>query len=166
MDNPIQAQAPPFKVHNRTGSAQFTLQPAHFAGETFTARGGEVRVLKKGHVMVEMANATAQPDRRGNTVYDWAGKVAMKLSDPDIQQILAGLRGEPCKIVHDPNKARSDGDDNALPKSCLQLSKGERFGYFLAISRGDKKAKCPLSDGEAATLRLLLNRALVRLYGW
>ena len=89
----------------------------------------------------------------------------MKLSGADIQQILAGLQGANCKIVHDPNKARGDGHSGTLPNSCLLLSKGDRFGYFMAMSRGDTKASCPVNDSDAATLRLLLSRALVRIYG-
>ena len=166
MSDQPQVQCPPFKVHNRTGVVQFTLKPAHFEGETFAARDGDVHVLKKGHLMVEMANAVDQPDRRGNLVYDWAGKVVMKLSDTDIQHILAGLEGRTCQIVHDPNKARGGGSDGTLPKSRLQLQRGERFGYFMSLSRGDKKARCPLSDTDAAILRLLLQRAVVRIYGW
>jgi hypothetical protein len=166
MEARPQVQYPAFKVHNRTGSVQVTLQPAFFTGETFTAQNGEVQVFRKGYLMVEMANASGGLDGRGNPVYDWANKVSMKLSDADIQPILGGLRGEPCKIVHDPNKARGDGADGSLPKSLLQLNKGERFGYFMTMSRGDRKAKCPISDAEAATFRLLLARALVRIYGW
>jgi hypothetical protein len=166
MSEHSQVQCPQFKIHNRTGSVQFALTPAHFAGETFAAKGGEIRVLKKGHVMVEMANATGKTDSRGNILYDWANKVTMKLSDTDIQKILAGLKGQACKIVHDPNKARGEDGGGKLSKSVLQLDKGERFGYFMAMNRGDKKAKCPINDGDAATLRLLLLRAVARIFGW
>jgi len=166
MNDQPQVQFPPFKIHNRTGSVQFTLKPAHFDGETFAARGGDVQVLKKGHLMVEMANSADKAERHASIVYDWAGKVVMKLSDGDIHQILAGLEGRTCRIVHDPNKARGGGSDGTLPKSCLQLRRGEQFGYFMSLSRGDKKAQCPLSDTDAATLRLLLQRAVVRIYGW
>jgi hypothetical protein len=166
MNDQPPMQCPPFKIHNRTGAVQFTLKPAHFEGETFATRGGDVQVLKKGHLMVEMANAAEQADRRRNPVYDWAGKVVMKLSDTDIQQILTGLEGRDCQLVHDPNKARGDDSDGTLPKSCLQLRRGERFGYFMSLSRGDKKVQCPLSDTDAATLRELLQRAVVRIYGW
>lgn len=161
-----EVQYPQFKIHNRTGSVQFTLKPAYFDGETFAARGREVQVLKKGHLMVEMANAVDQADRRGNLVFDWAGKVVMKLSETDIQRILAGLEGESCHIVHDPNKARGGDSDGGLPKSQLQLRRGERFGYFMSLRRGEKKAQCPLSDTDAASLRMLLQRAVVRIYGW
>ena len=166
MSEQPQVQCPQFKIHNRTGSVQFTLTPAYFAGETFATKGGEIRLLKKGHLMVEMANATGKTDSRGNIQYDWANKVSMKLSDTDVQNILAALKGATCKIVHDPNKARGDDSDGSLPKSVLQLNKGERFGYFMTMSRGDKKAKCPINDSDAATFRLLLSRAVVRIYGW
>ncbi|MFH1985973.1 MAG: hypothetical protein ABIL58_29405 [Pseudomonadota bacterium] len=167
MSETFQEQPPPFKIHNRTGSVNVTFTPTHFDGETFTSQKGEVRILKKGYLMIEMANASGPGENRSKTVYDWAGKVAMKLSDPDIHQILAGLRGEPCQIVHDPNKARAEGgDEGTLPKSCLQVSKGERFGWFMTMSRGERKAKCPLNDSDAATLRLLLERAVIRIFGW
>ena len=166
MHDAIHEQPPPFKVHNRTGSVNVTLAPARFGGETFTAQKGEVRVLKKGYLMIEMANATDPGDDRNKTVYDWTAKVTMKLSEPDIHQILAGLRGEPCQIVHDPNKARGEDNDGTLAKSCLQLSPGERFGWFMTMSRGEQKARCPLSDSDAATLRLLLERAVISIFGW
>jgi hypothetical protein len=162
--NPV--QFPPFKIHNRTGTVQFTLTPAHFAGETFETRNGEqVQVLQKGHVMVEMANAAETGDGPGPVSYDWANKLTMKLTDADIRQILIGFEGKECRIVHDPNKARGGGD-GSLPRSLLQISRGERFGYFMTMSRGDKKARCPLSEADAANFHLLLSRAVVRMYGW
>ena len=165
MGEQMQRRLPQFKIRNRTGSMNITLKPAHFAGETFSSQTGEVRVLAKGHLMIEVANATGQTDSRGNPIYDWDGKVTMKLSDTDIQQILNGLQGASCQIIHDPNKARSEGDGR-LAKSCLQVNKGERFGYFMTISRGESKVKCPLSDTDAATLGLLMRRAVIRIYGW
>ncbi len=162
-----QVQFPRFKVHNRTGSVQFTLTPAHFSGETFETRdGGRVQMLQKGHLMVEMANAAEKSDGPGPVSYDWTNKVSMKLSDTDIQQLLAGFEGKECRIVHDPNKARGKDGDGSLPKSFLQFGRGERFGYFMTMSRGEKKTKCPISDTDAATFRLLLSRALVKIYGW
>ncbi len=166
MSPPPQVQLPSFKIHTRTGAAQFTLQPAFFAGDSFKGRAGEVRMMKKGYVMVEMANATGQTDPRGNMVYDWHNKVSMKLSDVDIQQVLEGLQGGGCKIVHDPAKARGEAAGAEVPKSMLFVNKGEQFGFFMTMSRGEKKAKCPISDLEAANLRLLLARAVARIYGW
>jgi hypothetical protein len=159
-------QLPQFKIHNRTGSTQFTLQPAFFAGETFKTQSGDVQVMKKGHVMVEMANASGRTDRHGNMVYDWSNKVSMKLSEVDLQQIQDGLRGKACKIVHDPNKARAEKSEDQSPKSFLFVNKAEQYGFFMTMSRGEKKAKCPLNDNEAASLRLLLARAVARIYGW
>ncbi len=166
MNDRPNTQYPQFKIHNRTGSVQVTLKPAYFEGETFETRTGKVRVMKPGHLMVEMANATGGVDGRGYISYDWANKVSMKLSCADIQKILFGLQGENCKIVHDPNKALGDGHSQTLPNSCLVLREGDRFGYFMAMNRGETKASCPLNDSDAATLRLLLSRAVVRLYGW
>ena len=34
------------------------------------------------------------------------------------------------------------------------------------IAMGEKKAKCPISDSDADTYRLLLARAVARIYGW
>ena len=166
MNAACHEQPPPFRIHNRTGAVNVTLTRAHFDGDTFDSRKGAVRVLKKGYLMMEMANAAGRDDPRGGTGYDWAGKVAMKLSDTDIQLILAGLRGEHCQIVHDPNKARGAAGDGTLPKSCLQVSKGERFGWFMSMSRGERKTRCPLNDSDAATFRLLLERAVIGIYGW
>jgi hypothetical protein len=167
MNDQPQVQFPQFKVHNRTGTVKFTLTPAHFTGETFQTRNGDpVQVLKKGYVMVEMANAAEQKEGPGRVGYDWSNKLTMKLSDTDIRQILDGFEGRDCRIVHDPNKARGADGDGTLPRSCLQLNKGERYGYFMTMSRGEKKARCPISDADAANFRLLLSRAVVRMYGW
>ncbi|HDI59675.1 MAG TPA: hypothetical protein ENF48_04840 [Desulfobacteraceae bacterium] len=166
MSQQPRVQLPAFRIHTRTGAIQFTLQPAFFAGDSFKSQSGEIRVMKKGYLMVEMANAAGKTDRHGNMVYDWPNKISMKLSEVDIQQILDGLRGQPCKIVHDPNKAHGGQADGQSPKSVLFLSRGEQYGFFMTISRGEKKAKCPVSELEAANLRLLLNRAIVRIYAW
>lgn len=159
-------QYPQFTIHNRTGSVQLTLKPAYFSGRTFETKAGTFRAMNPGHMMIEMANASGGTDERGYTLYDWAAKVSMKMSGADIQQLLAGLQGEECAIVHDPNKAIGVGRTESLPHSRLVVKKGERFGYFFGMSRGDNKVKCPVSDGDAAILRLLLSRALVRIYGW
>jgi len=160
-------QYPQFKIHNRTATVHFTLTPAHFDGATFQTRdGGQVRLLKKGYVMVEMASAADPNSGPGLVSYDWDNKIAMKLSDADIRQILDGFDGRECRIVHDPNKARGAGSDGSLPRSYLQLQKGERYGYFMTMSRGDKNAKCPISDADAGNFRLLLSRAVVKIYGW
>jgi hypothetical protein len=166
MSQQPRVQLPAFKIHTRTGALQFTLQPAFFGGDSFKTQSGETRVMKKGYVMVEMANAAGKTDSNGNMVYDWANKISMKLSEVDIQQMLDGLRGQPCKIVHDPNKAHGYPPDGQSPKSVLFLNKGEQYGFFMTISRGEKKAKCPVGELEAANLRLLLNRAIARIYAW
>jgi hypothetical protein len=166
MNQQPRVQLPPLKIHTRTGAIQFTLQPAFFAGDSYKSQSGEIRVLKKGYVMVEMANAAGKSDSQGNMVYDWPNKISMKLSEVDIQQVIAGLRGHPCKIVHDPAKARGGPSDGQGAKSVLFLNKGEQFGFFMTISRGEKKTKCPVSDLEAANLRLLLSRAIARIYAW
>jgi hypothetical protein len=166
MSQQPRVQLPTFKIHTRTGAIQFTLQPAFFAGDSYKTQAGEIRVMKKGYVMVEMANAADKTDSRGNMVYDWPNKISMKLSEVDIQQVIDGLRGKPCKIVHDPNKARGGQAEGQSPKSVLFLNKGEQFGFFMTLSRGEKKAKCPVGDLEAANLRLLLSRAIARIYAW
>ncbi len=87
MSDLINVQYPQFKIHNRTGSAQFTLKPAYFDGKTYETRAGEFQVLIRGHLMVEMANATGKTDDRGYIIYNWAGKVSMKLSDKKFAQL-------------------------------------------------------------------------------
>ena len=166
MSEPVNVQVPQFTIHKRTGAVQFSLKPAYFDGQTYDSKNGKFLVMKRGFLMVEMANATGRTDERGFTLYDWAGKVSMKLSAEDIQQMIAGLKGADCNIVHDPNKALDDGEPKELPNSRLVLKKGEQFGHFMFMSRGENKVKCPLSDTDAATLRVLLSRALVRIFGW
>jgi hypothetical protein len=166
MSEQFNVQYPQFKVHNRTGSVKFSLKPAYFNGETYETQIGEFRVMNRGHLMVEMANAKGKTNDCGYTLYDWEGKVSMKMSCVAIQQIQAGLQGVDCTIVHDPNKAIADGRPANLPNSRFVVSKGERFGYFMAMSRGDNKVKCPVGDNDAAILHLLLSRAQVRIYGW
>lgn len=153
---------PRFNVYKKSGAMQFSLIPAQdVANNEFE--------LQKGCVMLEMTNATGEKSSNGLATYDWSRekKIAMKLSDVDLQQILRGFGTGKAEILHDPAKANggAGGAGGGLKKS-LQISKAPQSGFYVQMRFGEQVAKCSLSDDEVLTLRILLSRAIARIYGW
>ncbi|MGA6925074.1 MAG: hypothetical protein WBY88_05285 [Desulfosarcina sp.] len=146
---------PKFVVYKKTGAMQFSLTPAdHSENDEFA--------YTKGFVMLEMAGANGQRSKNELAVYDWKNKVTMKLNEVDIQQILTGFQVGKMSIVHDPTKA----NNKSAPKKFLTIEKATQSGFFVSMNFGDRNTKSSLSDEEARNLRLLLSKAITRIFGW
>ncbi len=107
----------------------------------------------------------------GEQSFDWGKKIIAKLDVVDIGKLLAVLVGASkfSKIFHDPSKR--EGYTGSTLNTTIELTKGVQYGYFLKISQqsSDKSVKSislGLSDDEAQVLRVLLERAIERIYGW
>ena len=149
---------PKFFVYKKSGAMQFSLFPAQDDGKN------EFEIAK-GFVMLEMAGSTGKTAPNGLANYDWKnGKVIMKLNEVDIQQILRGFQTGKTAIVHDPAKA--NGNSRSSMKKFLNFEKAPQSGYFVSMTFGEQKAKCSLSDEEARNLRILLTKAVTRIFGW
>lgn len=146
---------PKFTVYKRAGAMQFSLIPAHHS-ET------DEFAIDKGCVMLEMTTATGARSGRGLATYDWSKKVTIKLNEVDIQQILTGFRTGKATIVHDPAKASGQN----APKKFLNIERASQSGFYVSTNFGELNAKSSLSDEEVANLRLLLSKAITRIFGW
>lgn len=107
----------------------------------------------------------------GEQTFDWGNKIIVKLDVPDIGKLLAVLvkATAQAKLFHDPTKR--EGYSGSTLNTTVELSKGAQYGYYLKISQQgqDKAVKAvslSLSDDEAQVLRVLLERAIERIYGW
>ncbi len=138
----------------------------------------------KESIFVEAANQT------GEQLFDWSNKVIVKLSDTDIAKLLVVLEGKKptIELFHDSTKTSKPltesyatpntqggvaGPSNPAPSlksTTVSLTKGD-YGFFIKATRQFSDGKVasvnmPLSDDEALSLRLLLQRAIVRIHGW
>lgn len=147
---------PKFLVYKKSGAMQFSLTPAR------NDENNE-HTLDKGFVMLEMANATGKRSPHGLVTYDWRSKLTLKLNEVDIQQIFTGFQTGKATIVHDPTKA--DGGGNA-PKKFLNIEKAPQSGFYISMQSGDQRIKSSLSEEESRNLRLLLSKAITRIFGW
>lgn len=145
---------PKFNVYKKTGAMQFSLTPAHNTD-------ADEYAFAKGYVMLEMASATGNRTN-GLATYDWSKKITMKLNEVDIQQILTGFRTGKASIVHDPGKANGKG----APKKFLNVERGSQAGFFVSMNFAGQTTKSSLSDEEANNIRLLLSKAVTRIFGW
>ena len=103
--------------------------------------------------------------------FNWRDKIVVKLSDVDLGKVLAVLNGRSgqAKIFHDPSKR--EGYVGGALNTTVELLKGSQYGFFLKVSQqsGDRSVKAValgLAEDEAQVLRVLLEKAVERMYGW
>jgi hypothetical protein len=96
----------------------------------------------------------------GEQAFGWDKKLVLKIGVTDAGKILALLYGkaEKADLFHDPTKSKSS--DGKIKNTALSMQKGG-FGYFLKDA-----VQLALSDDEAIVLRLMLETAVRRIYGW
>ena len=104
--------------------------------------------------------------------FDWANKIIFKLGVTDIAKILAVLEGgvEKADLFHDPSKSKLAALGN-VKNTALNVQKGAGFGYYLKLSiqlasGGVDAVQLALAEDEAVLLRVMLKRAIERIYNW
>ena len=104
--------------------------------------------------------------------FDWANKMVFKLGVTDIAKILVVLEGKADKadLFHDPSKSKLAAPGN-VKNTALNVQKGAGFGYYFKLSMqmasGSVDAvQLALSEDEAVLLRVMLKRAVERVYNW
>lgn len=119
----------------------------------------------KGAVFLETANQT------GEQAFDWGNKITVKLDVVDLGKLLTVLNNanRQTKLFHDPTKR--EGYNGATLNTTIELSKGTQYGYYLRTSQQTanqplKVVQLPLSDDEGQVLRVLMEKAVERIYGW
>lgn len=107
--------------------------------------------------------------------FDWENKMVFKLGPADIGKILVVLEGKSganaVDLYHDPTKsAGGAGSASGIKNAALAVSKSER-GFVFKLSQqsaegGVRAISVNVSEDEAALLRILLNRAVERIFAW
>ncbi|MEM0475864.1 MAG: hypothetical protein QW343_03655 [Candidatus Norongarragalinales archaeon] len=120
-------------------------------------------------VFIEFAAQRGDAERE----FDWENKMVFKLAAADIGKILVVLDGKASAVdlFHDPAKspggvAAAGGARNAA----LGVAKTER-GFSFKLSQQDatggvRALTVNVSEDEAALLRILLARAIERIFAW
>ena len=106
----------------------------------------------------------------GEQAFGWDKKLVLKIGVADAGKILALLCGkaEKADLFHDPTKSKAS--DGKIKNTALSMQKGG-FGYFLKVSAQGADGsvdtvQLALGDDEAIVLRLMLETAVRRIYGW
>lgn len=145
------ARIPPYAIYkpNRSGkgsTAQFYLAP------------------DKNCMFLEMA--PQDPTNIESKKMDYDKKVRIKLGVPDISAIIHGFTmKEEFKLFH-----KTDYGNTTLDFRHAKTD-GKVTGYFMNISKkandGDpQRVSTPLAPQEITTLKILLERALIRILSW
>ncbi len=108
----------------------------------------------------------------GEQKFDWEHKITMKLSITDIGKMLSVLTGstKSAKLYHDPSKGQYESSKDTR-NTVLEFSKGISFGYSLKASEQGTNGSVqsvlvPISEDEGEVVRVLLEAAIRRIYGW
>ncbi|PIO06282.1 hypothetical protein COT29_01715 [Candidatus Micrarchaeota archaeon CG08_land_8_20_14_0_20_59_11] len=112
----------------------------------------------------------------GEQKFDWENKVVIKLNATDIAKLLLVLEGKAktTDLFHDTTKAPSKDalaqGAERTKNAAVNLSKSD-FGYYLKASEQSaagavNAVSVPVSEDEGVLLRVLFERALVRMAGW
>ncbi len=115
----------------------------------------------------EMSKQGAKDDS-GNDRFDWENAIKVKLGEADIGEMLAVLQGRKNTVGAKGSLYHQSPDGG---NKSIALSVSDRGGYSLNVSAQDKDKKVTklfhsLTDGEAAILQVLLQRAVEIIYEW
>lgn len=119
--------------------------------------------IKKA-VFLDCANQKSE-DR-----FDWDDKITVKLSSSDISKILEVLEGHAknIKLFHQPSKGEYKSAQN-VKNTVVGLS-ATPIGYSVRVSQqtmtGVKAVTINISKNEGIILKILLSKAIERIYEW
>ena len=108
--------------------------------------------------------------QKNEKLFDWTNKLTMKLSVQDISKILNVLENKvPTeKIFHQPSKGDYESSKN-IKNNVLEITKSQ-YGYSMRISQqnteGVNAITVSITDSESICIRILLERAIEKIYGW
>lgn len=107
-------------------------------------------------------------DADGNDRFDWDNAIKVKLGEADIGELLAVLQGRKNSVgTKGSLYHQTPGGGNKV----IGLSVSDKGGYNLTVSSQDKDKNSnrlfhSLTDGEAAILQVLLQRAVEIIFEW
>lgn len=115
-------------------------------------------------------------DDNGNARYDWENKITVKLGEADIGEILAVLNGIKDSAGYKGSLYhQTPGGGNKSITFAINQREGQNYvpadGYKLRIASQDAQKNLTqvqqlISPAEAEILKTLLQRGLVRMFGW
>jgi len=115
-------------------------------------------------------------DENGNARYDWEKKITVKLGENDIGEILSVLNGIKDSAGYKGSMYhQTPGGGNKSITFAINQQEGKDYnptqGYKLRIAAQDASKNLTqvqqlISPAEAEILKALLQRALVRMFGW
>ncbi len=120
---------------------------------------------EKKSVFIEAAKQNAPQS------FDWANKLSFKMAVTDISKLLLILTGKVnnVELFHDPSKG-GYAISSETRNSTVSFSKMDRGFYFkLSTQSQDGKVNSiaiSVSDDEAIILKILLEKAVEKSYGW
>ncbi|MCC7552461.1 hypothetical protein KO317_02235 [Candidatus Micrarchaeota archaeon] len=123
----------------------------------------DLNVLKKS-VFLDCAK---QKDEK---IFDWEHKLTIKLSVSDISKILSVLDNKITseKLFHQPSKGEYEIAKD-VKNNVLEITKSQ-YGYSLRISQqnttGVNAIMVTISDSESIIIKILLQNAILKIYGW
>ena len=132
---------------------------------TFTqsSSGGPLSLKKAGALLLECAPGAARS-------YDWSKKLAMALSVTEMAEILAfTTEAGSLEFVHDPAAGQANAGQTVKTLRVSVMPDGK--GVFVNMAQRDKggastQLAVPLSWGEFAAVRSLIDFSIPRLLGW
>lgn len=120
---------------------------------------------EKKSVFVETAKQTAPQS------FDWQNKLSFKMAVTDIAKLLVVLNGKAANVelFHDPSKG-GYAVSAETRNSTVSFTKMDRGYYFKLSTQAQggqvNSVALPLSEDEAVVLKLLLEKAVEKIYGW
>jgi hypothetical protein len=171
---------PEFRIYkpNMKGTGAASKLQLRIKGKPVTNREGREVSVDVTMVFWEAALQTGK-DSNGNASFGWdedSKKVAIKLGDADIAEILAVLSGKK-EFAGPPPKAGGKfppGLFHKSPKgnSTFSLTKNDLGGYNIRLSaqkqgqQGTIAVAHSITIGEGEVVATLLKAAIVKKYGW
>ncbi len=120
---------------------------------------------EKKSVFVEMAKQT------GPQLFDWSNKLSFKMAVTDISKLLLVLEAKVknIELFHDPSKGgyAVSAETRNSTVSFMKMDRGFYFKLSTQAQGGQvASVALPISDDEAIILRILLEKAVEKIYGW
>jgi hypothetical protein len=177
---PFNTNQSEFRIYkpNMKGNGAASKLQLRVKSKAVKSREGREINVDVSMIFWESAQQTGK-DSNGNASFAWdddSKKVAIKLGDADIAEILAVLSGKK-DFAGPPPKAGASfppGMFHKSPKgnSTFSLTKNENGGYNVRLSaqkqgqQGTIAIAHSLTIGEGEIISTLLRAALVKKYGW
>lgn len=121
---------------------------------------------EKESVFMEIAS---QKDEK---TFDWEKRITMKLSVTDISKIIYALQErKEMQIFHDPNKNEfAQGKTDTAKNTSLTINAMDTGFYFKVGEQGKDNSlnskSINVSNEEAITLKIVLMKAIEKIYDW